>query len=308
MPIQTVLGPIRPEDLGRTLMHEHTFFDVEILGGYDAIVDDEAMLADELGAYRDAGGDGFVDLTPAALGRNPAGLVRLATATGLHVVMGAGWYRREFHPDEIRTNSANELADGLIREFREGVGATGIRPGILGELGTGRGAISAGEERAFRAAARAQRQIGFSISTHTTHYGELAMEQIELLREEGVPVERIVIGHVGERRGAADVLAIAETGVFVQIDHVGRPLDAGMISDQQQAANVAEVVRAGRVGQLTISMDICANSQMHAHGGHGFDHLLRTFVPLLHDAGVGDADIETMLVDNPRRILAFQGP
>ena len=81
-----------------------------------------------------------------------------------------------------------------------------------------------------------------------------------------------------------------------------------MISDQQRAANVAEVVRAGRVGQLTISMDICANSQMHAHGGHGFDHLLRTFVPLLHDAGVGDADIETMLVDNPRRILAFQGP
>jgi phosphotriesterase-related protein len=303
--IQTVLGPIAPDVLGRTLMHEHTFFDVESAGAYDSIVDDEGMLADELAAYRNAGGAGLVDLTPPMLGRNPPGLARLARATGLDIVMGAGWYRREFHQVEIRTRSANELADGLIREFRDGVGETGIRPGILGELGTGRGSVSAGEERAFRAAARAQREIGFSISTHTTHYGELAMDQIELLREEGVPVERIVIGHVGERRGAADVLAIAETGVFVQIDHVGRPLEAGMISDQQRAANVAEVVRAGRVGQLTLSMDICANSQMHTHSGHGFDHLLRNFVPLLHDAGVGDEDIETMLVENPRRILDF---
>ncbi len=147
--------------------------------------------------------------------------------------------------------------------------------------------------------------MGFSISTHTTHYGELAFEQIRLLREEGVPLDRIVIGHVGERRSAADVLAIAETGVFVQIDHVGRPLEAGMISDQQRARNVAEVVRAGRVRQLTLSMDICVNSQMHAHRGHGYDHLLLNFVPLLRSEGVSDADIRTMLVENPRRILAF---
>jgi phosphotriesterase-related protein len=304
--IQTVLGPIDPAALGPTLMHEHTFFDVETSpGGYDAIVDDDAMLADELSALVRAGGSGLVDLTPPALGRNPAGLARLARATGLHVVMGAGWYRGEYHTEDVRTRSANQLADLLVDEFRDGVGDTGVRPGILGELGTGRGAIRASEERAFRAAARAQREVGFAISTHTTHYGELAFEQIRLLREEGVPIDRIVIGHLGERRGAADVLAIAETGVFVQIDHVGRRLESGMISDEQRARNVAELVRAGRVGQITLSMDICANSQMHAHGGHGYDHLLTTFVPLLRQAGVGDPDINTMLVDNPRRILAF---
>jgi phosphotriesterase-related protein len=287
-------------------MHEHTFFDVETApGGYDAIVDDEGLLVDELNAYRTAGGSGLVDLTVPAIGRNPDGMARLAAATGLNIVMGAGWYRGEYHPDEIRTKSANELADGLIHEFRDGVGEGGVKPGILGELGTGRGAMRAGEERAFRAAARAQREIGFSISTHTTHYGELAFDQIKVLREEGVPVERIVIGHVGERRGAADVLAIAETGVFVQLDHVGRPLERGMISDEQRARNVAEIVRAGRVGQLTLSMDICANSQMHAHRGHGYDHLLNNFVPMLREAGVSDGDIQTMLVENPRRILAY---
>src|SRR5436190_22248613 len=126
--------------------------------------------------------------------------------------MGAGWYLHEYHPDEVRSRSVNELADGLVREFRDGVAGTGIRPGILGELGTGRGAIRAGEERTFRAAARAQREVGFTISTHTTHYGELALDQVRLLRSAGVPADRIVIGHVGERRGVADVLAIAETG------------------------------------------------------------------------------------------------
>ncbi len=306
MQVHTVLGPIAPEALGPTLMHEHTFFDLEVSpGAYDAIVDDEEMLTDELRRYSDAGGSGIVDLTPPALGRNPSGMARLASATGLHVVMGAGWYRGEYHTEDVRTQSVNALADALVREFRDGVGDTGLRPGILGELGTGRVAISASEERAFRAAARAQRDVGFSISTHTTHFGELAFEQIRLLREEGVPVERIVIGHVGERRGAADVLAIAETGVFVQVDHVGRPVTAGMISDAQRAANVAQVVRAGHVHQVTLSMDICGNTQMHAHGGHGYDHLLRTFVPLLRQAGVGDDDIHTMLVENPRRILAF---
>ncbi len=306
MQIQTVLGPIAPEALGPTMMHEHTFFDVETgPGGYDAIVDDEAMLADELRAYTAAGGSGLVDLTVPAIGRNPDGLARLARASGVHIVMGAGWYRHEYHPEEIRACSADQLADMIVREFRGGVGEEGVRPGILGELGTGRRAIRAGEERAFRAAARAQREVGFSISTHTTHYGELALDQVALLRSEGVPVERIVVGHLGERRGAADVLAVADTGVFVQIDHVGRRLEAGMISDGQRARNVAELVRAGRAGQVTVSMDICANSQMHAHGGHGYDHLLTSFVPLLREAGVGEADLRTILVDNPRRILAF---
>jgi phosphotriesterase-related protein len=287
------------------MMHEHTFFDIESLGSYDAIVDDETLLVEELAAYAAAGGSGLVDLTVPAIGRNPAGLARLARATGLNIVMGAGWYRHEYHTDDLGIGSVNALADGLVREFRDGVGDTGVKPGILGELGTGRGAMRASEERAFRAAARAQQEVGFAISTHTTHYGELAFDQIRILRDEGVPAERIVIGHLGERRGAADVLAIAETGVSVQIDHVGRRLEQGMISDEQRARNVAELVAAGHVARVTLSMDICTNSQMHAHNGHGYDHLLRSFVPMLRAAGVAAADVMTMLVENPRRILAF---
>ena len=172
-------------------------------------------------------------------------------------------------------------------------------------MGTDRRYISPREERAFRAVARAQRRIGFSISTHTTHYGDLAFEQIALLREEGVPNERIVIGHVGERFGAKDVMKIAAEGVWVQVDHISRQSGAGMISDQQRAKNVAELVAAGAVGQVTLSMDICTNSQLEAYGGHGFKHLLESFVPMLRAEGVPEDAITTMLVTNPRRVLAF---
>jgi predicted metal-dependent phosphotriesterase family hydrolase len=305
--VHTVLGEIDPADLGRTMMHEHTLVDMELSpGDYDAIVSDERMLVAELQAYREAGGSAIVDVTPSHLGRNPLGLARISSASGVHIVMGGGWYRHEFHPDEVATTSTNALADKLIREFTEGVDGTGIKPGLLGELGTGRGPVmSLGEERAFRAVGRAQREIGFCISTHTTHYGELAHEQIGVLREEGVPDDRIIIGHLGEYVGADDVIAIAETGVCVQIDHVGRPSSAGMISDDQRAKNVAQVIAAGHVRQLTASMDICSNSAMHEHGGHGYDHLLRTFVPLLRAEGVSDSDIHQILVENPRARLAF---
>jgi phosphotriesterase-related protein len=305
--IHTVLGEIDPSELGPTMMHEHTYMDFEPdLGNYDAIVTDEQKLVSELRLYREATGSAIADVTPSHLGRNPRAMARISEASGVHIIMGGGWYRHEYHPDEVAKTSTNALAEKLVREFTEGVADTGVKPGLLGELGTGRGpVISLGEERAFRAAARAQREIGFCISTHTTHYGELAFEQIGVLREEGVPDDRIIIGHLGEYVGADDVIAIAKTGVCVQIDHVGRPVSAGMISDAQRAKNVAQVIAAGHVRQLTVSMDICSNSAMHAHGGHGYDHLLRNFLPLLRAEGVTETDIQQILVDNPRARLAF---
>jgi phosphotriesterase-related protein len=308
MPIQTVLGPILPEALGVTLMHEHTFFDAWEFAGrlsYDPIVDDEALLIEELAIYRDAGGTALVDVTTIGIERNPGGMRRLAEATGLHIVMGAGWYRERVYPSYVYELSANQLADLLIKEFAEGAEGTGVRPGIIGEIGTERFHITPAEERVFRAAARAQRETGAAITTHSTHFGDLALEQVALLTEEGVLPERMVIGHVGERRGAADVLAIAQTGVYVQIDHVGWTPSLGAQPEAQRARNAVEVVRAGHLDQLLISMDICANSRLHWGGGHGYDYLLREFVPMLHEEGLTESEVHTILVDNPRRVLDF---
>ena len=308
MKIQTVLGPIPPEKLGITLMHEHAFIDGWEFGGrtsYNVIFDDEALLSEELTRYREAGGVAFVDVTPIGLGRNPEGLCRLAAATDLQVVMGTGWYRERVYPRYVYELATNQLADLLIREFAEGVDGTEIRPGIIGEIGTERFHITPAEERVFRACARAQRETGASLTTHTTHFGDLALEQVALLLEEGVDPERIVIGHLGERRSIDDVLAVARSGVYVQIDHVGCTPGDGCQSEHQRAHNVAEVVRAGHLHQVLISMDICESNRLHWGGGHGYDYLLRRFVPLLQQEGLTDTQIQAILVDNPRRVLSL---
>jgi len=307
MSIQTVLGPIEPADLGVTLMHEHTLVDAWEWGGrlgYDSTVDDEELLVEELAFYRDAGGSALVDVTPIGLRRDPSGMRRLAQATGLHIIMGCGWYRERVYPAYIHELSTNALAEMLVKELEEGVEG-GIRPGIIGEIGTERFHVTPAEEKVFRAAARAQRATGASVTTHTTHFGDLAHEQMDILMEEGVPPERIVIGHLGERRGVKGELAIAERGVYVEIDHVGRPASAGTQPEWRRARNVAELVQAGHLERVLISMDICTNSLLHWNGGHGYDYLLTTFLPLLQEEGLTEEEIRIILVDNPIRVLDY---
>ncbi len=307
MSIQTVLGPIEPADLGVTLMHEHTLVDAWEWGGrlgYDSTVDDEELLVEELAFYRDAAGSALVDVTPIGLRRDPSGMRRLAQATGLHIIMGCGWYRERVYPAYIHELSTNALAGMLVKELEEGVEG-GTRPGIIGEIGTERFHVTPAEEKVFRAAARAQRATGATVTTHTTHFGDLAHEQMDILMEEGVPPERIVIGHLGERRGVKGELAVAERGVYVEIDHIGRAASAGTQPEWRRARNVAELVQAGYLERVLISMDICANSLLHWNGGHGFDYLLTTFVPLLREEGLTGDQIRTILVDNPIRVLDF---
>ncbi len=308
MSIQTVLGPIACENLGITLMHEHTFVDAWEWGGrldYNSTVDDQELLVEELEYYRRAGGASLVDLTSGGLGRNPVGLQRLSAATGLHIVMGAGWYRERVYPPCVMELSTNHLAEMVIKEFRGGTDGTEVRPGVIGEIGTERFYITPAEERVFRACARAQLETGAAIATHTTHFGDLALEQITILTEEGVQPDRIIIGHLGERRDAKDVLAVAAKGVYVSIDHVGRPASAGTQPELQRAQNVFETVRAGYLDRVLISMDICANSLMHWNGGHGYDYLLLKFLPMLTDLGLTRKEIQTILVENPQRVLDF---
>src|SRR5262245_40968960 len=176
---------------------------------YAWIIDDPSVAIDELVRFRDAGGGAICDPTNIGLGRDPVALRAISEATGVHIVMGAGWYRERVYPADIATTSTAALAERLIAELVDGVGTTGIRAGFIGEIGTGRGAITSAEERVFRAAARAHRATGAPIMTHTTHFGELALEQLDLLAEEGVAASSVIVSHLGDRPGIASILPIA---------------------------------------------------------------------------------------------------
>jgi len=298
----TVRGLIDPGQMGITQTHEHLQLDaMDHYGGYGFVIDDEQLVIDELLPFTKAGGQTICDVTVDEIGRNPGALARISAAADVHVVMGAGWYREFGYPPEVEQKTSNQLADILVREIEVGVGDTGIRAGFIGEIGTGRHFVKPAEERVFRAAALAQALTGVVISTHTTRWGTLALEQIAMLREFGADLSRVIIGHLGDRRGVHHLLPIAEQGVYVEVDNIGY-LDYQ--PESVRADNVAALVREGFAEQILLSEDICMLEHLKTHGGKGYGYLLEVFVPLLRERGVEQADIDRMLITNPARAFS----
>lgn len=302
MELMTVLGPVPADGMGFTQPHEHLLVDLfDMSGTYDGILEDHGLAAEELTAFRDAGGRTIVDTTAIGIGRDPAGLSTIARATGVNVVMGTGWYRERVYPPEVLRSTARELAEILVGELRHGVGDTGIRPGVIGEIGTERYHITPAQERVFRAAALASNETATTITTHCSHYGELALEQVRLLTSEGVPADRIVIGHMGDRRGLDLERPVLATGVWLELDHIGF---AEYQTDERRADHVATLVGEGFTDQLLLSSDVCMRSHLTAYGGRGYAHLIHSFLPRLRERGLSEATITRLTVDNPRRALS----
>ncbi len=302
----TVLGPIAPAEMGITQTHEHLVIDaMDHYGGYNFVIDDEDLVVAELGAFTARGGRTICDPTVDEIGRNPQALVRIARAAGIHVVMGAGWYREFGYPPEVAELPSRELAAVLVREIEVGVRDTGIRAGFIGEIGTGRHHIKPAEERVFRAAALAQQRTGVAISTHTTRWGTLALEQIDMLAEYGADLSRVIIGHLGDRRGLHHLLPIAARGVYVEVDNIGY-LDYQ--PEEVRADNVVGLVREGFGDRVLLSEDICTLEQLGYRGGKGYGYVLERFVPLLRDRGLSDDEMDALLRRNPATALARVRP
>jgi predicted metal-dependent phosphotriesterase family hydrolase len=301
MAIMTVRGPISAQQAGPILSHEHVLCDLwPFTRSYDGILDDEELAVQELLAFaRAAGGGTLVDATSFGLGRNPRALRRISQESGVHIVMGAAWYREEVYPRLVWELSTNDLADRIVEELTVGVDGTDIRAGMIGEIGTERNHISPAQERVFRAAARAHTRTNAAILTHTTHFGELAVEQIALLAEERVRPDRIVISHLGDRPGRNEMLlAIARTGVYLSIDNVGW-LGSGYPDDSVRVRNIRTLIDEGHLNQILLSGDICMKSHLRAYGGKGYDHVQSSFLPLLAASGVTPEQIQRMTVVNP---------
>jgi phosphotriesterase-related protein len=308
--VQTVLGPIDPADLGFTLPHEHTqiaLWHVPDRWDYWQLTRDEPVILEELAAYRAAGGSALVDLTPAGVSRDPAWLVEVARASGLHIVMGAGWYRGAYYPAtlDVDRRSVDSLADELAREIEEGVGETGVRPGILGEIGTDKPWVSAAEERIHRAVARAARRTGLAITTHAV-LSAVGRDQLALFEAEGADPTRVVIGHADSYPNLDHYLALIDRGASVEFDFLGMSFTPQERHGEGRiVALTCELLSRGHVDHVLLSQDVCHDSQLRRYGGNGYAYLAEAFLPRLRDAGVSDAEIETMTVANPRRLLTI---
>jgi phosphotriesterase-related protein len=215
------------------------------------------------------------------------------------LIAGTGFYRHPFlDEDWFDRHSTDEVADLLIQDIREGIDGTGVRAGIIGEIGCDR-YLTPAEERSFRAAARAHLETGLTITTHAGRW-PVGLPQLRLLRSEGVDAGRVIIGHCDMVLDRAYHLAIAEAGAWVEFDTI--QADADHVLDRTVAA-IGALVDAGFEDRILVSQDVCLVSQFRAMGGSGYGYILRVFADRLRASGIASATIERFLVTNPARAL-----
>ena len=313
--VQTVLGPVDPGTLGFVLPHEHTAITLwQVPGRWDywELTADEPLITAELVRFRDAGGTALADLTLPGVGRDPAWLVRLARATGLHLVMGCGWYRGAYYPLESRIDrrSVEDLADELCLEIEEGIAVVGVdapvKPGIIGEIGTDKPWLSAQEERVHRAVARASRRTGLAITTHAV-MSDVGLAQLDVFEAEGADPGRVVIGHADSYPVLNHYLEIIRRGANVEFDFLGMSFTPQERHGEPRVVDLLlELLSRGHAARLLLSQDVCHNQQLRHYQGNGYTYLQETFLPRLRARGISDVEIEQLTVHNPRRILAIE--
>ena len=341
--VQTVLGAIAPEAIGITLPHEHLLIDFKVMfaepaaasdkgrawepvslanlgwvrQNFNANLDnlrltDERVAADEILLFKHAGGRTVVDPTPKTLARDPLALARIARATGLNVVMGAGYYVAASHPPDMDRRTVDDLAREMIADVTSGVGETGIRAGLIGEIGT-TWPWTANEQKVLRAAISAQRATGAPLMIHPGRHPGMPMELAEFVQKEGGDVRRTIMCHLC--RTIADVRAVidlAQTGLWLEYDLFGMensyyPYNPSfdMPNDGGRMAHVLALMEAGHGDRLLLSHDIAYKTSLTRYGGYGYHHLLVNVVPRLRAKGVDDAGPTRLLVENPARAFAF---
>ena len=308
--VQTVRGRVAAAEIGFTLPHEHTrcvLWQVPNRWDYWQLTGEEDLIAGELGLFRDAGGSCVVDVTLQSIGRDAARLRRLSEATGLHLVMGCGWYRQAYYPAEARIGrrTVDDLAAELVREFHEGADGTDVRPGIIGEIGTDKPWMSGEEERVHRAAARAARATGMAVTTHAVMSG-VGLAQLRVFDEEGLDPGRVVVGHADSNPSLDHYLGIIARGANLEFDFLGMSFTPVERHGEPRLIRLLlELLGRGHAERILLSQDVCHDSQLKAYEGNGYVYLSETFLPRLRASGVDEATIRTMTVENPRRILTL---
>lgn len=300
--IRTVLGDIEPRALGVTYMHEHVITHPPAdVADRDLAMESIAAATRELTSFYLAGGRALVEMTPRDYGRDPLALREISAATGVHIICTTGWLKDKFCRPWVEERAINELADEMICELVDGIDNTGVRAGVI-KAGSSLNTITPAEEKIFRAAARAHRETGALISTHTEK-GTMALEQIELLRSEGVSPERILIGHLDHKPELEYWRSVAKTGANLGIDQIGKEK---YLPDSRRIELILSMVAEGYGEQLCLSGDLARASYWPAYGGWsgpGLTYILWRFLPWLRERGLGVAQIETMMVKTPARLL-----
>ena len=295
--IRTVTGDVDRIN-GRILAHEHLQIDLSAQKGPANKIgaDEEAAVVEDLCKAKEFGLAGITDLSAPLWGRDPAALARISAASGVAVVCAAGFYWDPF-PDIAAKASVEEICDAMIAEIETGTNGTGIRCGVI-KVGTAR-EPNEPAERLFRAAAAASAATGAPVITHTSSPDQAAWH-IRVLENAGMNMSHAVISHMGAAKRVSELVEVARSGAFMGIDKVSFPKGP---TNVELADLVRDACEKGLERQLILSSDIARRTLLSRYGGRGYCTVFRDFLPMLEERGIPAATIETMLRDNPSRML-----
>lgn len=335
---QTVTGLVDPAALGPTLMHEHLIWDVRtpamIATGDDGpeielcncfrinygrrivpgnLVSRSVDVAcREVAAMVEAGGRTVVELTCGGLKPDPEGLVRVSRETGALIVMGCGHYVDDYQDRANEARSVESFAAEMVSQVFEGAWDTGIRAGIIGEIGC-QAPWTDQERRVMRGALMAQAETGATVNVHPGRDADQPQEVAEFIRAAGGDMGRVVISHIDRTIFDTDrLLRLADTGVALEFDLFGTeaayyPLNTriDMPNDGTRLKMIRALIDHGHLPRIVISHDICTRTRLSSFGGHGYGHIFANVLPMMRRRGFSNAEIDAIMVGNPARLLTI---
>jgi predicted metal-dependent phosphotriesterase family hydrolase len=311
--VQTVLGDISPEELGMTYAHEHLISSppdrISSLDP-DLILDDMDAIVREIALFQKLGGRTICDATAIDYGRNIKAVAQVAKRSNINVIATAGFNKALYFEEWVSKTSLESIQERIFTEITTGIDGTSHRAGML-KFGTSYGHMTPDEVKTARAVCRVQRATGAPLYTHT-EFGTIGLEQVELLKEEGVRLERVCIGHQDRNPDPWNIARIARQGCFVAIDQISK---VKYYTDQVRVDLLIDLVKKGFQKQILVSGDLARRSYLKAYGGGpGYGYIAGPFMERLREqmaersipARRADRVVEDLLVDNPKRFFAFE--
>ncbi|MCW8350417.1 phosphotriesterase-related protein [Citrobacter portucalensis] len=285
---------------GYTWVHEHLHIDLSgFKNNLDCRLDQYDLICQEMKDLRALGVSNIIEMTNRYMGRNPQFMLDLMHDTGINVMACTGYYQDAFFPEHVAARSVEQLAQEMVDEIVNGIDGTELKAGIIAEIGSSEGVITPLEEKVFIAAARAHIETGRPISTHTS-FSTMGVEQLVLLQAHGVDLSRVTVGHCDLKDNLDNILRMIDLGAYVQFDTIGKN---NYYPDEKRIGMLHELRNRGLLNRVMLSMDITRRSHLKANGGNGYDYLLTTFIPQLRQSGFSQADVDTMLRDNPSQFF-----
>ena len=313
--IETVLGPIAGEDLGFTLSHEHVGTNAAGLRHtYPEIIDREGIIQQSVAALKEArkeaGVQTIIDVSTFDLGRDIGMIAEVARKSGVNIVVATGNHLAV--PRPFGEVSPDVIAPMFVREIEQGIEDTGVKAAVI-KVASDRGGITQPQEVVLRAAARAHLQTGAPISTHTWSPDRVGEQQVAILEEEGVDLERVYIGHSNDDTDMDYLLGLLDKGVWLGLDRYPGGRVPGTPDWEGRTEIARKLMDAGFTERIMLSHDYSVPKARHGEqvqeerrraNPDGYNFIPRKVLPRLRELGASEADIHQLMVVNPRRFFA----